>query len=85
MINIQPIQISPAATKAKITGFTGTFPIQNDSVILNIGLLDEDGNILKRELCPLTAEEYNSWGEGTEGDTAILALCLQKLNIAIEE
>lgn len=85
MINIQPIQISPAATKAKLSGFTGTFPIQNDSVILTISLLDEDDNILKRELCPLTAEEYNSWGEGTEGDTAILALCLQKLNIAIEE
>ncbi len=85
MINIQPIQISPAATKAAIQGFSGTFPITDDSVILNIGLLDEDGNILKRELCPLTAEEYNAWGEGTEGDTAILALCLQKLNIAIEE
>lgn len=81
MINIQPIQISPAATKAAIQGFSGTFPITNDSVIITIDLLDSNDNVLKREQISLTANEYNSWGEGEEGDDAILLLCLQKLQI----
>lgn len=81
MINIQPIQISPAATKAAIQGFSGTFPITDDSVIITIDLLDNDNNVLKREQTTLTANEYNSWGEGVEGDNAILSLCLQKLGI----
>lgn len=84
MINIQPIQISPAAVKATLTGFTGTFPIRDDSVIISIGFLDEDDNMLKRELCAITADEYNSWSEGTEGDDAILLLCLTKLGVAIQ-
>lgn len=81
MIEIQPIQLSPPAIKATIKGFSGTFPISDDSVIITIDLLDNDDNVLKREQTFLTAEEYNSWGEGEEGDDAILLLCLQKLNI----
>lgn len=82
MINIQPIQISPAATKAAIQGFSGTFPITDDSVIITIDLLDSNDNVLKRQQTSLTAEEYNSWGEGEDGDDAILLLCLQKLQIS---
>jgi len=81
MINIQPIQLSPPAVKAAIKGFSGTFPITNDSVIITIDLLDSNDNVLKREQTSLTANEYNSWGEGEEGDDAILLLCLQKLQI----
>lgn len=81
MIEIQPLQISPLATKAKIHSFSGTFPIQNDSTVITISLVSDTGIVLKTEQVPLTAEEYNSWDEGEEGDDAILLLCLQKLQI----
>lgn len=81
MINIQPLQISPLATKAKIHSFSGSFPVQDDSTIITIAFLSDADIVLKCEQVSLTAEEYNSWGEGEEGDNAILTLCLQKLQI----
>lgn len=85
MIEIQPIQITPAAVKARLHSFSGSFPITDDTTIVNIALTDEDDNVLRVQQVNLTQNEYNAWGEGEEGDNAILALCLQKLGIEINE
>lgn len=86
MTNIEPIQISPAATKANILSIKINYsPIL--SAIVLIGLHSEEANettLLKSEQVELTEEEYLNWGTGEEADNQLLVICLGKLNIQLE-
>lgn len=83
MINIQPKQVSPLAVKTNITNINISFN-GGLSVIVWVGLYSEDDQLLKNETVSLTEEEYLDWGVGSEGDAALLNLCLAKLNIELE-
>ena len=84
MINIEPVQVSPLAVKTNITNINISFN-GGLSVIVWVGLYSEDDQLLKNETVSLTEEEYLDWGVGSEGDAALLLLCLSKLEIATEE
>lgn len=83
MINIQPKQVSPLAVKASISNINISFN-GGLSVVVWVGLHSEDDQLLKNETVDLTEEEYLDWGVGSEGDAALLNLCLAKLNIELE-
>jgi hypothetical protein len=83
MINIEPVQVNPLAVKTKITNINISFN-GGLSVVVWIGLFSEDDQLLKNETVSLTEEEYLDWGVGSEGDAALLNLCLTKLNIELE-
>ena len=83
MVNIQPRQVSPLAVKTNISNINISFTPEL-TVVIWIGLYSEEEQLLKNESVLLTNEEYLEWGVGSEGDAALLNLCLAKLNIELE-
>lgn len=83
MIEIQALQVVEPATQADLGSVSALYAngiLSSATVYIN--LKTEAGEIVKRVLVELTLEEYQSWGAGPEGDTALLDLCLTKAQIA---